>query len=111
MDLWRPGSDREPAGSVYWNGPGNKDFGVIGPGTAALGHTGPAATASIKAGMAHPDGSFPERSFFSPRVLRLGGCFRLPVKLDSSYSWSHLTRERSYHSLSLVSISNSMIIA
>lgn len=75
MDLWRPGSDREPAGSVCWNGPGNKDFGVSGPGTAALSHTGPAATASFKAGlvledlgMAHPDGSFPERSLFSPRV-------------------------------------------
>lgn len=72
MNLCRPGSDRDPAGSVCWNGPGNKDFGVFGPGKAALGHTGPAATTSFKAGlvledlgMAHLDGSFPERSIFS----------------------------------------------
>lgn len=67
MDLWRPGSDREPAGSVCWNGPGNKDFGV----SVQVQQHSPAATASFKAGlvledlgMAHPDGSFPERSLF-----------------------------------------------
>lgn len=79
IDLWRPGRDREPAGSVCWNGPGNKDFGVSGPGTPALGRTGRAATASFKAGLvledlgvARPDGIFSETNLFRPRFLRLG---------------------------------------
>ena len=89
IDVWRPGRDREPAGSVCWNGPGNTDFGSRGPGTsAALGRTGtstalsltgPAASTSFKAGLAleglgvaRPDGNFFETSPRRPRVLRLG---------------------------------------
>lgn len=81
IDLWRPGRDREPAGSVCWCGPGNTDFGVSGPGTPALGRTSPAATASIKVGlvwedlgMACPDGILSTTGLFRPRVFRL----RLP---------------------------------
>lgn len=50
MDLWSPGRDRDSGGSVCWNCLRNKDIGVSRLGTAALGDTGPAATASLKAG-------------------------------------------------------------
>lgn len=80
IELWRPERDREPAGSVCWNYPGNTDFGSRGPGTStALGLTGPAASASFKAGLALKDlgvtrlhGIFFETSPRRPRVLRSG---------------------------------------
>ena len=97
VDLWRLGRDREPAGSACWKSSGNTDFGVSGPGTPALGRTGPAATASVTAGLvleglgvARPDENFPETSLFRPRVLRLG----LPRSLAKyrRLGWSSVER-------------------
>lgn len=105
MDLWRPGRDLESEGSVCWNRLGNKDIGVICLGIVALGHIGPAATASFKAGLglddlgvAHPDGSFLDNSLFSPPVMRSDGCFRLPIgPIHHIFDFASSANARTFH--------------
>ena len=93
IDLWRPGRDREAAGSVCWNSPGTIDLGVRGLGTPALGRTGPAATASFTAdlvledlGVARPHGNFSESSLLGPRDLHLG--LLRPLLKYRRWGWS-----------------------
>lgn len=111
MDLWRPIRDRESEGSVCWNRLGNKDLGIRCLGIVALGHIGPAATTSFKAGLglddlgvAHPDGSFTDISHFSPPVMRSDGCLRLPIGITHhNYDFTSSANARTFHCHSSVS--------
>lgn len=97
IDLWRLGRDREAAGSGCWHIPGTTGLGVSGLGIPALGRTGPAATASFRAGLvledlgvARPDGKFSESSLLGPRDLRLG--LLRPLVKYRRLAWSRVER-------------------